>query len=111
METNDTAPIEAQVVRPDWSRDVINLRKKENGLLKINDIFGPPIDVRNEVFRAFLDMCAEHSIPDENFYDWIDRWIDSQMRSKGYTRLRNNIAFSRNSEKEWAKEYKIVAVR
>ena len=99
------------------------LRKKESGLIKINDVFGPPVTVKNKLFRDFLDLCAEHKTPNEQFSEWMDDWIKTSLEAEGYghweskafgpvewqaSPIPNNRAFTRSADGEWALEYKIV---
>jgi hypothetical protein len=88
--------------------EVMELRMREKGLLAVNDIFGPPMGVLNEIMRAWLDKWnaeKEEMAREENFD--FNEWIGRQLALKGFKRIPNNQLFSR-TEGVWEKEYKIV---
>jgi hypothetical protein len=103
------------------------IRAKELWMLKINDVFGPPIGVKNEVFAEFRKLVKEHGVPDITH---SDEWVVKQFVDRGYKHIPANRAFSytleggyvkvdpeiaakapravRAPRKIWANEFKLV---
>jgi hypothetical protein len=88
--------------------DLEKLKMRENGLLMINDIFGPEIGVINALMRKWRNQCNGDAAPLEFSEYEMESWIRREIAAFGYSKIPAATAFSRNADGIWAKEYKIV---